>query len=433
MQQTVRSLTFTTANLPASLTLLLKEFRLIVNKSIRKAFIYDARSRAKLHRFAYSELSAEHRIYKGHICSAFEMACSMLKNYRRRIRKGQRTAMPILRRLVLKTDNQRYKLDRITGLLRVPIRAGEHALINLPLSDWHRSFLSDPSWELGSLTITPTAVVIAVRKAAPQPYVPESAIALDTNESSLDGVVAKGDDASFITVRFPAVRVVQATHFRRRRRLAKKKAHDRRVQRHLLAREGRRERNRVKQRFHLVSKGLVQAATERRATIVLEDLTLHGAGGHSRQMNRRLSSWPQSQLHRQIIYKALAAGVPVIKINPRNTSKTCPRCDAVKRRRERVGRTFEYRKCGWQLDRQLNAGANILKTALAGNPALARAIRFSPDALRNDAMIPLYDLPPMVTGAREEPSGVEASCGEAGLLHDTQSRRAVGSPEPNML
>ncbi len=134
-----------------------------------------------------------------------------------------------------------------------------------------------------------------MRKEAPKAYEPEAAIALDTNEESLDGVMAAADAARLLSVSLGGVRRVQATHFRRRRRLARKKADDRRVKRRLLACEGRRERDRVKQRLHVVSKGLVGAAKVSRAAIVLEDLTLHGAGGPSRRMNRRLSSWPHGE------------------------------------------------------------------------------------------------------------------------------------------
>jgi len=207
------------------------------------------------------------------------------------------------------------------------------------------------------------------------------------------------------------VRQVQANHFRRRRRLARQKAHNRRVRGILLDREGRRERNRVRQRLYRVSKGLVRFAKARGAAIVLENLMLHGAGGRSRRMNRRLSSWPRGEIHGQIEYKAALEGVPVIQVNPRYTSKTCPACGA--RRRDRVGRDFVCLLCDWEMDRQINAGMNILKTALASNEALARAVRFQPGALRDDVMSPLYDLLRGEGGAREEPSGVESLAGAA--------------------
>ena len=402
----VRSLSFPLKEMPPPLRGVLAEFRLIVNKSIRIALRWDIRSRFRLTRTAYSVLSAEHAIHKKYIPSAIEVALGALKVYRRHVRKGEKTNVPYVRRLMLKAENQSYSLDREAGRLRIPIRGTEGVQLMLPLSEWHRSFLSDASWGLGSLTVTPDRIIVTVRKCLPEPYEPEATIALDTNEESLDGVRAVGTSAELLTIPFDGVREVQATHFRRRRRLAKKKAHDQRVQRRLLGREGKRERNRVKQRLHRVSKALVAAAAKAKAALVLEDLTLHGAGGRSHRMNRRLSSWPRGELHRQIEYKAALAGVPIIKVNPAWTSKTCPVCGA--RRRERVGQDFVCSVCDWEMDRQHNAACNILQSALASNEALARAVRFRPGALRHDAVSPLYDLPAWPVGAREEPSGAES-------------------------
>ncbi|MFA5897024.1 MAG: hypothetical protein WC985_09025 [Thermoplasmata archaeon] len=162
---------------------LTKEFRLIVNKSIRVALQGDLRSRVRLTRTAYADLSRDHSIYKQYIPSAFEVALGTLKAHRRRLRKGRRTSVPYLRKPMLKAENQSYRLDRETGRLRIPIRGTEGVQLHLPLSEWHRSFLRDPSWELGSLTIVPGKVLLVVRKEAPPSYEPTSAIALDTNEA----------------------------------------------------------------------------------------------------------------------------------------------------------------------------------------------------------------------------------------------------------
>ncbi len=420
----VRSLSFPMGDLPPSLLGLLVEFRLVVNKSIRIALRDDIRSRFRLARVAYAVLSAEHRIHKQYIPSAFEVALGILKAYRRRVGKGRRTSIPYVRGLFLKAENQSYWLDRETGRLRIPIRGTEGVQLTLPLSDWHRSFLSEPSWTLGSLTVTADRIVVTVRKDPPKPFEPTAAIALDTNENSLDGVGAAGTESLALTIPFGGVREVQATHFRRRRRLSKKKAHDRRVMRRLLGREGRRERNRVKQRLHRISKSLVAVAKEAKAAVVLEDLKLRGAAGRSRRMNRRLSSWPRGELHRQIEYKAALAGVPVIKVNPAWTSKTCPVCGA--RRRDRVGQDFVCSVCDWEMDRQHNAGLNILKSALASNEALARAVRFRPGALRDDVVSPLYAVPALLGRAREEPSGVECRAEVA-----RQNWSTLPSTEPN--
>jgi len=236
---------------------------------------------------------------------------------------------------------------------------------------------------------------LVVEKQVPEPYVPASIIALDTNERSLDGVSLSTSSARQITVPFPEISVIQHRHFDRRRKMAKKKRRDRRVGRKLLSKEGKREHDRVSQRLHLVSKGLVKAASDAQAAIVIEDLRLPKGGGRGARMRRRISSWPQRELHRQIEYKAEERGVPVIKVDPRNTSKTCPRCGEIKQRRSRVGRVFVCDKCGWWMDRQLNAGLNICRTVLAelSEEALKRGLgglRLDPDALADDAVILLY-------------------------------------------
>jgi IS605 OrfB family transposase len=403
-----RALVFHIGPLDPRLTWLLAEFRLITNRSIRVAFAHDIRSRKRLVQAAYGNLSRDHAVYKQYIPSAFEVALGVLKVHRRRLKLGKPTRAPFIRRLMLKAENQSYSLDRETGMLDLPIRAGEHVRIQLPVSTWHRSFLSDASWTLGSVTLVPGKVAITVRKTAPKAYEPTSAIALDTNEDSLDGVVARGSDTSFVVLALQGIRQVQVTYFRRRRKLATKKANDRRVARRLVARDARREKNRVRQRLHVVSRTIVRAAKATRSVIVLEKLVLRWSGGHSHRMSRRRASWPRGEVHRQILYKAALEGVPVIKVNPAWTSKTCPVCGA--RRRDRVGKVFVCLMCDWEMDRQINAGMNILKTALASNEALARAVRFQPGALRHDVVSPLYDLSALPTGAREEPSGVESRC-----------------------
>ena len=401
-----RALVFSVTWESRSLDWLLAEFRLLVNESIRVALKNDIRSRARLAKAAYRVMSAGHAVHKQYIPSAFEVALSVLKVHRRKLKGGKQASTPYLRKLMLKAENQSYWFDRETGRLRIPIKGTEGVQICLPLSEWHRSFLGDSSWNLGSLTVVPGKIILVVRRIAPKPYEPRGAIALDTNEDSLDGVVASNEGMVPTVLGFGGVRHIQQTHFRRRRKIAAKKHGDRRVMRQLLSREGRRERNRVRSRLHRLSKRLVKFAQGNRVGIVLEDLTLRGAGSYSRRMNRRLSSWPRGEIHRQIEYKAVLAGVPVIKVNPAWTSKTCPVCGA--RRRDRVGKVFVCLMCDWEMDRQINAGLNILKTALASNEALARAVRFQPGALRHDVVSPLYDLFRGGTGAREEPSGVES-------------------------
>ncbi|HYY48655.1 MAG TPA: hypothetical protein VFA17_08220, partial [Thermoplasmata archaeon] len=201
-----RALVFPVAWDDPSLKWLLAEFRLLVNESIRAALQGNHQSRARLVWAAYRDLSARHAVYKQYIPSAFEVALAVLKVYRRRMRKGKPTSTPFMRRLMLKAENQSYRLDRETGRLRIPVRGTEGVQLQLPLSEWHRSFLSDPSWGLGSLTVVTGKVIVVMRKEVPKPFDPQAAVALDTNEDSLDGVVAAGPTARTVTLSLGGVR-----------------------------------------------------------------------------------------------------------------------------------------------------------------------------------------------------------------------------------
>ena len=185
---------------------LLSEFRLLVNESIRFALKEGIQSRARLVRAAYRDLSERHVVHKKYIPSAFEVALGVLKVHRRRLKKGKRSSVPFMRRLMLKAENQSYSLDRETGRLRIPIRGTEAVQLYLPVSDWHRSVLADSSWSLGSLTVVPGKVIVVVRKTAPTIYEPQGATAIDTNEDSMDGVVALGDCANLVTMSFTGLR-----------------------------------------------------------------------------------------------------------------------------------------------------------------------------------------------------------------------------------
>jgi len=141
--QAHRALVFPVAWNEHRLEWLLTEFRVLVNESIRAALKEDARSHIRLARAAYADLSARLFIHKKYISSAFEVALSILKAHRRRLRKGKKSSVPYMRKLMLRVDNQSYWLDRDSGRIRIPIRGTEGVQLQLPLSNWHRSILSN--------------------------------------------------------------------------------------------------------------------------------------------------------------------------------------------------------------------------------------------------------------------------------------------------
>jgi len=386
--------------LPPEAKFLLEDFRLAVNNAMRAGLQARVTSRNALSKLAYKDFRKEHpKMYAQHLVSAFEAAGGILKNYRRRVRKGEVGNVPYVRRLFMKAESQAYRLDREKGIIDLPTRAGCHVMLKLVLSNYHRAHLGDRSYSLGSLTLLPDRVIVAFRKEAPRPYVPESALSLDTNERSLDGVFVKDDGVKAVKAEFPEIAVIQQRRHDRRKRLQKKKAHDRRTSRRLCKREGAREHHRIDYRLHQVANAVLSFAEDKRSIVVLEDLK-GIRPRRNKELNRRLSMWPRRKLHQIIEYKAQWNGIPVSMVDPRYSSRTCPTCGRIQD--SRMGAEFKC-ECGWHI----NAAMNLLQTAIS--KGMAGGLRFNPGAFQHDVMMTLYD---PEKGARSEPNGTSCA-GEA--------------------
>lgn len=416
--------------------------RLLTNRLLREAFLSSITSRGSLERSA-TRLAREERAHTGHARIAADLALSLAKGHRRRARTGIRAAhLPFIRQPFLRADDATFHFDPNTGHVRVSLRAGDWAGFDVVVPAHHRQILARRDVRIKQMHLTETRMILVYGREAPKPYEPRALLALDTNEHSLDAVQlvtprTRKFRPRYVQVRFDSIPRIQACAALRRQGIQVLKAHDRRVLRELTRRIGRREHHRVEQRLHAIANGLVGAAAERRAALVLEDLRRplgrrrrsgrtfrfgglgkpRGRGrGALRGLRRRLSSWPRRSLHRLIVYKAEDRGVPVYFVDPRNTSKTCPMCGVVTDHRSRVGAVFACRARSWRLDRQLNAGLNIARSALAERPGLG-ALWLAPDGLPQDVMNLLYP-----TAAAD---GHGKSGGKEGSYFDPAFGRAI--------
>ncbi|MBN1665469.1 MAG: transposase [Anaerolineales bacterium] len=112
---------------------------------------------------------------------------------------------------------------------------------------------------------------------------------------------------------------------------------------------------------HKLSCQIVETASQYATpVIVLERLDgiryrVHG----SKRFNRMVSSWTFRDLVSKIQYKAARIGIPVVFVDPRNTSKTCSRCGHATRSNRPDQATFRCVKCGYRLNADGNAARNI--------------------------------------------------------------------------
>ena len=73
-----------------------------------------------------------------------------------------------------------------------------------------------------------------------------------------------------------------------------------------------------------------------------------------------LHSWAFRKLQQFIEYKALEKGIPVVYVEAKNTSITCPRCDCVDKRNRRTQSLFRCVRCGFQHNADMIGAINLV-------------------------------------------------------------------------
>lgn len=127
------------------------------------------------------------------------------------------------------------------------------------------------------------------------------------------------------------------------------------------------ERRFKRQTNHVISKRIVSLAKDTNKGIALEDLKGFKATVR-REQREKFTKWAFNELGEFITYKAKLAGVPVIFIDPRDTSKTCNKCGYISRNNRRSQSKFICRQCGFSLNADLNGAMNIASRASVNKP-----------------------------------------------------------------
>ena len=120
---------------------------------------------------------------------------------------------------------------------------------------------------------------------------------------------------------------------------------------------------------HRISKRIVQTAQDTGRGIALEDLKgIRDRVTVRRKQRARHANWAFHQLRQFIEYKAALAGVPVVAVDPRNTSRTCPVCGCVDKRNRPDQSTFSCVSCGYSANADTTAAVNIAARAAVNRP-----------------------------------------------------------------
>ena len=112
---------------------------------------------------------------------------------------------------------------------------------------------------------------------------------------------------------------------------------------------------------HVLSKQIV-ASVPTGTTLVFEnlkDIRERCGRGKGKKQNQRMHRWSFARLFEYVDYKACLAGVKVVKVDPRNTSRRCPKCGFTKKANRKSQSQFKCHQCKFPLNADLVGSRNI--------------------------------------------------------------------------
>ncbi|MCR4374167.1 MAG: transposase [Acidobacteria bacterium] len=338
-----------TAKQAAQLRATMRAFNAAATYAARVGFEAGLRSQPSIHRLTYYQLrekfglssqmavraigkAVEYFARDKTVCPVFRPDGAMTYDERLMSFKGMDTVSLLTldgRELVplIYGEYQRQRFDRMKGQVDLVLRDGQFYLY-------------------ASITVPDGA-----------PIEPADFLGVDL------GIVNLATDSDGTTHTGEAVERVRRKHTKQRRALQRRNT---RGAKKKLKRIAKKESRFRRHENHCISKQIVQAAKDTARGIGVEDLThIRERATVRRKQRNRQGGWAFAQLRAFVEYKAALAGVRVVAVDPRNTSRTCSQCGHCEKGNRKSQAEFRCLHCDHSISADFNAARNIASRAQA--------------------------------------------------------------------
>ncbi|MBA2307085.1 IS200/IS605 family element transposase accessory protein TnpB [Candidatus Dependentiae bacterium] len=348
----------TTEEQTAALALVQKEFNRACNLIVPLAVKNRCWNHPDLHRIAYSTIRASTSLGSQMVCNSIKAVCNSLKVLK--IKASQEVPLITFKPYSsVPFDKRTYSIKdivlslyTISGRITVP-------MIRAPFNDQylHKGIpkeatlvYKNKSWFFNLVLDLPTP---------PVPKTSGKVMGIDAGENVLAAMSSgKLFDGKLLRHKCDCALALRSRLQSNGSKSAKQR----------LKKISGKEARHIKHVNHTISKALIQEALDAGCdTIALEDLkNIRKQIKAGKRMRLRLHRWPWAQLQAFIVYKAQAAGLKVVFVNPAYTSKLCATCG---NRGIRNKHRFECKACGILRHSDLNASLNIRRIAASADTA----------------------------------------------------------------
>ncbi|BBE42731.1 hypothetical protein NAS2_1343 [Conexivisphaera calida] len=320
----------------------------------------------------YGELRSMHPELPSHYAyTACQDAATRSKSFLRSRRRGRaKGRYPEVRRISMWLDDHLWRPDGLTAI-RISTHRG-WVKVELEPSRQYWRYLNG-GWSLrpeARIRLDPVEdrlIVYLTFEREVEEYEPKGFVSVDVNE---DNVTALVDGAAYL-LRTDMKEMTLGYDYRRRR-IMERNSGSRRAMRKVIRKSGYRRRKEDVRRK--AARIIVGAAAERGYGIALERLGKRPNENMIRdvgnpQLRYRIFQAAFKGIQREIEEEAMELGVPVVHVNPKNTSRMCPIHRApIVYDGSRVGKCSEG---GESWHRDVAATWNILRRALGGDGSAA--------------------------------------------------------------
>ena len=356
MNLTLKVKLCTTDEQHASLLRTMEQFNLACDYTSAKAFELKSASKLRMHPLVYRDLREKFGLSAQMAVRAISKACEAYKL--------DKSVQPYFKPHGAMVYDQRIlswkALDRVSILT-----LDGRTLVNVALYDYFKAKLDNRIRGQADLVLLDNVFFLCAVVDVPdaEPIKVKGVLGIDL------GIVNLAVDSDGVTHSGAGVEKVRGKTAKLRTAL--QSADTPSAKRHL-NRLGKYEQRFRRDTNHCISKKIVAKAKDTASAIALEDLSGIRKRTTVRRAHRsRQSSWAFNQLRQFIAYKAQLSGVPVVLVDPKNTSRTCPECGHIDKANRPTRDEFKCARCGNDGPADRIAACNIAARALVNAPIVS--------------------------------------------------------------
>ena len=328
------------------------------DRAAEVAFEHGTANKIRLQQLCYTELRERFGLSSQMAVRAISKACEAFKANGKKIRPHFRPlgAIAYDQRILSWKGRDRASILTLSGRVIIPV-IYQGRWLDVPGTTLRGA--ADLAHRDGCFYL---AVVIDVPEPPKGPE-PDEWIGVDL------GIVNLATDSDGTAYTGKAVRAVRYRNRQLKARLQRKGT---KSAKRLLRERRRRESRFARDVNHVISKAIVREAKGTGRGIKLEDLSGIRDRVTVRKAQRAdFDSWSFFQLRQFITYKAALAGVPVVLVDPRNTSRECPECHHIDKANRPTRDRFACKRCGLAGPADHIAARNISGRAAVMQPHAA--------------------------------------------------------------